>query len=1112
MQCPKCQTEYSDRRKFCSQCGERLFFVCPNCGYENSPADKYCGECGERVERIAKSGKNAAYDERKYVSVLFSDLCGYTAMSARLDPEEVKEIMSRIFGEIAQVVAKYEGFIEKFVGDAVMALFGVPRVHEDDAVRAIKAAKEIHNVVEGISSRFEGRLGRTLLMHSGINTGLVVTGEMNFESGTHGITGEAINLAARLQGLAGAGEILVGPDTYQQTEGHFTFQTLQPTKLRGAAGHTQVYKVLTQKDKPVTLHRVSGPKAEFIGRKTELAELKEAVKGLREAKGKVFSIRGDVGTGKSRLVEEFKASLDLNEIRWIDGHAYAYAQNIPYFPLVDLLNGVFLIREGDPSEKVREKIESGIEQLTGGEPDIVPYLGSLYTLSYPELENVTPEFWKSRLQAAVVSVLSALARRAPTVFCLEDLHWADPSFVDLLRHALLEIRQPAVVLCVYRLAFTLFTNNQLMSMDRLHKEIRLQDLTPAEARDMLESLFKTESIPTELNRLIQGKAEGNPFYLEELVNAMIESGTLVSDKGRWKVARPLERWEISSTIHGVITGRLDRLEKDTKRILQEASVIGRTFFYEILKRVTEVRGDIDQSLRTLEQYDLIRTEAVKPEREYIFKHALTQDVAYNLLLKRERQRIHEEIAKVVESLFQERLPEFYETLAYHFRNGHNAGKAVHYLVKSGEKSLSRYSVEESHQYFSEAFEIISKKPEKTTEEIDGIVDLLNKWFFVFYYRGDYRTMPALLAEYQCSAESLEDKSKLGLFYCWRGAALFHMENVTGAYAYLKKALHIGEQLGNKKVIAYACGWLTWTCAELGLLDEAILCGQRSKEMARFLESDDFYCLSLAGTGQAHWYKGDTKRTLESGETLLAYSQKTSNVRGMVLGTYLIGCSHFMSGGFSSAIECYQRAILLSADPYYSQWPRMLLCLSYVSNGQYQEAEGTLQELLNYTRDFGVEIIGTPANSILGIILIGKGNLGKGMKIYEKGRQTYMKKDRRWCYALSEYILGTIYLEVLRRKGLKSIPFAARNVFYILRNFPFLSKKSEDHFRKSIEIAGEIGAKTILGMAYLNLGLLHKLKGRTSTAIECISEAEEVFGKCGAEDYLKRAREALASLP
>ena len=282
-------------------------------------------------------------------------------------------------------------------------------------------------------------------------------------------------------------------------------------------------------------------------------------------------------------------------------------------------------------------------------------------------------------------------------------------------------------------------------------------------------------------------------------------------------------------------------------------------------------------------------------------------------------------------------------------------------------------------------------------------------------------------------------------------------------------------------------------------------------MARFLESDDFYCLILAGIGQGFWYKGETKKTLELGETLLEHSQKISNVRGMVLGNYIIGCSHFMSGNFSSAIECYKTAIRLSADPYYSQWPRMLLCLSYVSNGQYQEGGETLQEVLEYTRDFGVKIIGTPANSLMGIVLIGKGNLSKGMKIYEESRQAYKEKERRWCYALSEYILGTIYLEIIRTETSESISLIARNVVFILRNLPFLSKKAENHFNKSIEIAEEIGAKLTLAMAYLNLGLLHKLKGRTARARECISVAIEVFGKCDAEVYLKQAKEALASL-
>ena len=341
--------------------------------------------------------------ERKYVTAMFSDLSGYTAMSEKLDPEEVKEIMSRIFGEIAQVVARYEGFIEKFIGDAVVAFFGVPKAHEDDPIRAIKVAREIHELVAAMSPEVEKRTGKPISMHAGINTGLVVTGEVNTEKGTHGLAGDTINVASRLSSLAKAGEILVGHDTYRQAEGHFTFEDLEPTTLKGKTEHIQVHKVISSKERPVTIHRLSGLKADLIGRKAELTQLIEAVENLRKGRGRIFSLCGDAGTGKSRLIEDFKNALDLKGIQWVEGHAYAYAQNIPYFPLIDMLSRVFHIEENDNPENVREKIESGVEQLVDKKESVVPFVGSLYSLRYPEIEAVSPEFWKSRLQNAIQS-------------------------------------------------------------------------------------------------------------------------------------------------------------------------------------------------------------------------------------------------------------------------------------------------------------------------------------------------------------------------------------------------------------------------------------------------------------------------------------------------------------------------------------------------------------------------------------------------------------------------------------------------------------------------------------------------------------------------------------
>jgi class 3 adenylate cyclase len=680
MKCPKCESDNREGVKFCEECGARFELECPSCKAKIPLGKKFCGECGynlipakevsgqkAQTENLStrpstkiSSSEVAHFDgERKHVTVLFSDLTGYTIMSDKLDPEEVKEITSQIFSEISKIVANYDGFVEKYAGDAVMAIFGVPQAHEDDPIRAVKAAREIHELVDALSPEVENKIGQPISMHTGINTGLVVTGEVDLERGTHGVAGDTINLASRLSNLAKPGEILIDVNTCRQAEGHFECEYLEETTVKGKADPVQVHKVLSQKDKPVTIHRLSGLRAELVGRKVELAELSEAVKKLQQGKGSIFSICGAAGTGKSRLVEEFKATLDFDKIQWIEGHAYAYSQNIPCFPLIDLLNRVLHIEENDLPEKVRGKVESGIEHLVGNQDDVVPYVGSLYSLSYSKVEKVSPEFWKSRLQSAVKAILSAIAREAPTIYFLEDLHWADPSFVELLRQACLEIREPAIVLCVYRPTFSLFTSHQLSGVGNYFHEIHLQDLSRSEAQDMLESILKTSNIPSDLKRLAQSKAEGNPFYLEEMINSLIESKTLVRDNGHWRITKPIFEADVSSSIHGLITGRLDRLDRETKRILQEASVIGRSFLYEILLKITELKEFIDGGLSTLERLDMIRTRVLQPDLEYMFKHPLTQEVVYNGLLKKERQEIHEQIALVMESVFQDRLPEIY---------------------------------------------------------------------------------------------------------------------------------------------------------------------------------------------------------------------------------------------------------------------------------------------------------------------------------------------------------------------------------------------------------------------------------------------------------------------
>ena len=629
--------------------------------------------------------------------------------------------------------------IEKYAGDAVMAIFGVPNAHEDDPIRAIKAAREIHQLVDTISPEVENKIGQLISMHTGINTGLVVTGEIDMERGTHGIAGDTINLASRLSNLANPGEIVVDVNTRRQVEGHFSCEYRETTTVKGKADPIEVHQILSQRDKPITIRRLSGLRSDLIGRDVEMAELSEAVDNLRQGEGRIFSICGAAGTGKSRLAEEFKAMLDLERIQWIEGHAYAYSQNIPYFPLIDLLNRLLQIEEKDPPEKVRGKIASGLASLVANPEDVIPYVGQLYSINYSEAN------------------------------------------------------------------------------------------------------------------------------------------------GSWKLTRSLAESDISSSLHGLIAGRLDRLDKQTKRILQEASVIGRDFLYEILKRITELEDRIDGELSHLERLDLIRTRSLQPDIEYMFKHALTQETAYNGLLKKQRWEIHEQIARVIESVFKDRLAEFNETLAYHFSRGQSDAKAVDYLVKSGEKSLARYAVEEAHQYFKKAYEILALKEELSEAEKIILIDLLNSWAYSYYYLGEFKEFIDIFRSHRTIAESLNDKAKTGMFYAWFGIAHYMAGKSKDSYNYLRKGLELGEKANSQKVVGYACAWLAFTCGELGLFAEGIICGERAQKIAESFPSDQYlFFKPLAGLCLIYTYSGDTSRIFEGAKRLLEYGERNANSRSSVI--------------------------------------------------------------------------------------------------------------------------------------------------------------------------------------------------------------------------------------
>jgi tetratricopeptide (TPR) repeat protein len=497
----------------------------------------------------------------------------------------------------------------------------------------------------------------------------------------------------------------------------------------------------------------------------------------------------------------------------------------------------------------------------------------------------------------------------------------------------------------------------------------------------------------------------------------------------------------------------------------------------------------------------------------MFKHAMTQEAVYNGLLKRERQAIHEQIGLVMEQLFHDRLSEHCESLAFHFKRGQSPVKAVSYLIESGEKSINMYAVHESHEYLAEAYDLLINTFDDSEQQKILLIDLLIKWASVFYYRGDIKGLTDLLDAHRELAESLDDKARLGMFYNWLGFTLWCRGKLGECYHCLHRAIKLGEERGSEEVVAYACIWLSWACPELGLPDEGISQGERAQEIAkRFPKNQFLYFKSLAGLAYSYYHRGEAKRVLEIGKLILDYGQSKSNPRSLVMAYFSMGFGYMLDGDIAAALDCFKNGVKAAEDPIYYYLPSLGLGGCYAFNGQLQEAEDVLKDVVRYSRQFGNELFETPARSWLGLVLFAKGQMANGLKTIQQEQRSFAENQRKGSYAFSENILGKIYLQMVERS--KPLPAAVlvRNLGFLIKTVPFASRKAEHHLKRAIQASEEIGNKARLATACLDLGMLHKAKGRIEEARDCITKSIQIFEKTGAETNLQQAEKILATLP
>lgn len=634
------------------------------------------------------------------------------------------EIMDGAFDVFIEPIYRYEGTLARLMGDAILAFFGAPIAHEDDPERACRAALDIVASAGRYAARLEKERGiEGFNVRAGIHTGLVVVGEVGSDLRVeYTAMGDTVNLAARLESAAEPGTVLVSEDTHKLIAPLFETAALGPIEVKGKSEPVAVFRVLAAREHPGKPRGIAGLESPLVGREAEFAALRGAVERVAGGEGGIVTIVGEAGVGKSRLVAEVRKGAP--HLRWVEGRCLSYGTSIAYLLWLDLLRGLLGETAEDAPGEVGTALQEQVRRLCPDQiEEVYPFLAAMMSLPLEtEVEARLAQLDGQELKAgtfrAVERLLVSAARQEPLALVCEDLHWADPTSIELLETLLpVTERAPLLIVCIFRpeREHRSWRLRETASRDyaRHYTGLCLEPLSPVESERLVGNLLWLEHLPEQLKSHILERAEGNPFYLEEILRSLIDEGIIAQEQatGRWLATRDVTDIAIPDTLQGVLLARIDRLQEETKRVLQMAAVIGRLFLCRVLVQLAYEERDLEGDLRTLQQEELVRERARQPYLEYIFKHELTREAAYNGLLKRERRAFHRQVAEALERLFPERVKEQVGLLAYHWERAGDAEKATEYLLQAGDRARLAYAHEEAVDFYQRALAFLKQMEE-----------------------------------------------------------------------------------------------------------------------------------------------------------------------------------------------------------------------------------------------------------------------------------------------------------------------------------------------------------------------------------------------------------------
>jgi class 3 adenylate cyclase/tetratricopeptide (TPR) repeat protein len=1116
MKCPRCQHENPPQAKFCLECGARVALTCTKCRSELPAGAKFCLECGAPVasqttaearfaspesytprhlaEKILTS-KSALEGERKQVTVLFADLKGSMELLADRDPEEARKILDPVLERMMEAVHRYEGTVNQVMGDGIMALFGAPVAHEDHAVRACYAALRMQDSLKRYAEEVHRAAGVPLHIRVGVNSGEVVVRSIGSDLHMdYTAVGQTTHLAARLEQMAMPGSILISPETLNLAEGFVVVKALGERPVKGLEIPIAVFEVVGAGTVRSRLQAAAARGlTRFVGRNAELEQLRQALERAGTGHGQVVAVVGEPGVGKSRLFWEFTHSHRTQGWLLVESSSVSYGKATAFLPLVDLLRAYFQIEPRDEARKIREKVMGRLFSLDRAlEPSLPALLWLLdVPVDDPQWQRLDPPQRRQQTLDGIRRLLLRESQVQPLLLVFEDLHWIDAETQPLLDSLVESLPAARLLLLVnYRPEYSHGWGSKTY-----YRQLQIDPLPTESAEALLAALLGSDATLAPLKRLVIERTEGNPFFLEESVRSLVETGALAGERGAYRLTQPVRGLHVPATAQAILGARIDRLDPADKRLLQAAAVIGTDVPLVVLQAVTdEPEERLRRGLRHLQAAELLYERNLFPELEYTFKHALTHEVTYGSVLAERRRTLHARIVDVIESLYPERLAEHVEHLAHHAFRGEVWDKAVVYLHQASRKAVARSAHSEAVGLLEQALTALRGLPE-TRETLESAIDIRLGVRTSLYALGEIKRGLDYLHEAERLASLVDDPRRLGLIQAYIGVNTWSTGHALEARTFAQSALTIANHLGDLPLAVMANFYLGSDSLVLGDYGSAEASLKKTMQLLEGRENERFVMAgfpAIMARGWLAWVladRGEFEDGIRHGHEALQMAEAFGQPFSLARTLNDLGYLYCVRGDLGRSVALLERGFALCREWSFrivSPITTGLLGYVYALSGRLTEGLSLLQEAETAGESVGLLWFRGLQGVHLGEANLLASNLEDAHRLAERACQLARERQHRGYEAWALHLLGEIAL----RSDVG---------------------KADEHYHLAMALAEDLGMRPLVAHCHLGLGKLYRRTGKREQAQEHLTTAATMYREMDMRFWLEKAEAELNML-